>query len=423
MGEMKTRLGSARQALRGYPVKIFLICVFGLALSNTDQSLFGYAIPGLLAEFDVGLDAVGWILSISFVVAALCNVAIGVAADRLGRRRLFIGCLAISAVLVAALTFAPDIYSLTALRAIAFGVSAALVPLASTYTVEAAPDRFRGVLTGLLQVGYPIGWFVASLIAAPILSISSWRYIFLPALVVAPLAFLFARWLPESARFVESQKKQPDDGGTPFAQLAILAEPALRRRTILCVLMFFFHAMGYAGTAFYFPTYFHEVYGYSEQEAASLVGMSYGIGIIGYLGGALVGEFWLTRRDTIVVWVSIGALAFLGLIWLPETKAENVFWFALMTVFFYGSAAVQWAFAAEQFPTRTRATATSVVMAAVLIGFAIAPVIVAYIVEQLDWRWSFTVTVFPSLVLSVLATLGLESIKSGVALDEIAEVT
>ena len=72
--------------MKGPPLRIFLICLFGLTLANTDQSLFGYAIPGLLADFDLGLEAVGWILSVSFIVAALCNLGIGVAADRLGRR-------------------------------------------------------------------------------------------------------------------------------------------------------------------------------------------------------------------------------------------------------------------------------------------------------------------------------------------------
>jgi len=63
----------------------------------------------------------------------------------------------------------------------------------------------------------------------------------------------------------------------------------------------------------YFPTFFVEVHGYTEPEAAALVGLSYGIGAIGYVTAAIVGEFVLTRRDTIAVWVSLGAAAFLAL--------------------------------------------------------------------------------------------------------------
>ena len=413
---------SAFQSVRGYPLNIFLICLFGLALANTDQAFFSYATPGIMTEFAVGLDVIGWILSVSFVCAALCSLAIGVAADRFGRRRLFIICLAGAAVLVAGLTFAPDILTLTVLRAIAFGLSAALVPLATTYTVEAAPDRLRGLLSGLLQVGYPTGWFVASIIAAPILAAWGWRYIFLPALVVVPLAFLIARVLPESARFLERRAAQEAEKDSWGKQLGVLWQPPFKRRTILCSLMFFFHAGAYAGTAFYFPTYFVEVHGYAQDEATALVGLSYLIGIFGYMGAAMVGEFWLNRRDTIVIWMALGGLAFLGLVWIPESRLGHLLWFSVMTVFFYGAAAVHWAFAAEQFPTQARATATSICMAATLFGFALYPVLVAYLVEALDWRWTFSWTVFPSLVVAVAATLGMERIRSGTSLDEIAEM-
>jgi len=284
------------------------------------------------------------------------------------------------------------------------------------------PDRLRGLASGLLQLGYPLGWFMASLVAAPILGAFSWREIFLPAAIVVPIAFWFARSLPESERFL-ARREVPGGGGQQswLTELRVLFNPGLRRRAVLCALMFFFHAGAYAGTAFYFPTFFVEVHGYTEPEAAALVGLSYGIGAIGYVTAAIVGEFVLTRRDTIAVWVSLGAAAFLALVWLPDSRIENLIGFGVMTMFFYGSAAVQWAFAAEQFPTRVRATATAMIMAATLAGFALFPVLVAYIIQILDWRWSFTAVVFPSLVLSVIATLGLERIPSGAALDEIAE--
>ena len=177
------------------------------------------------------------------------------------------------------------------------------MPLATTYTVEATPDRVRGLASGLLQLGYPLGWFVASLIAAPILVAFSWREIFLPALIVIPLAFLFVRWLPESKRFLAQHSATQSTRGWSES-LATLVEPGIARRSLFCALMFFFHAGAYAGTAFYFPTYFVEVHGYSAEEAAALVGLSYGIGALGYVAAAVVGEFFMTRRNTIALWVT-----------------------------------------------------------------------------------------------------------------------
>ena len=47
------------QAIKGQPLKIYSICLFGLVLSNLDQSFFGYAIPGVIAEFEVRIDIIG----------------------------------------------------------------------------------------------------------------------------------------------------------------------------------------------------------------------------------------------------------------------------------------------------------------------------------------------------------------------------
>ena len=151
-----------------------------------------------------------------------------------------------------------------------------------------------------------------------------------------------------------------------------------------------------------------------------ITGISYGIGALGYIAAAIVGEFFLTRRNTIALWMTTGILAFLGLMWLADTRATDIFWFAMMSMFFYGAAAVQMPLAAELFPTKVRATTAAVCGASVQLGFATFPVLVSQLIEPLGWRWAFTVVVVPSLTLAVVATLCLENLKSGMALEEIS---
>lgn len=419
-------LSSVLKQMQGTPLLIFTICMVGQTLANFDQSLFSYAIPGIMATFAIGLDDIGWILSVSFVFAAIATVTIGVAADRFGRRRLFIFCLASSAFLVGVHALAPTVVTLTMLRAFAFGLSAGILPLANAFTAEAAPPRVRGLMTSLLQCGYALGWFLAAIVGAPILEAYGWRFIFLPALVVIPLAFVIARALPESQRFVKlKEETKTDDTGVWelsawTAKLKVLWEPALRSRAVWCLVLFFFQGGAYAGTAFYFPAFFTDVHGYSEREAAEIVGLSYGIGAIGYVTVAIVGEFFITRRNAVLLWMALGTLAFGGLIWLPTTYGESVFWFGAMTMTFYAVAAVMWAFAAELFPTRARATASAVVLAAILLAFATFPVGVAYAVEVIGWQEAFTWAVMPSAVIATFAAWRLPNIKSGLDVDEIA---
>lgn len=413
---------SAYRAMRGYPLIIFLACLFTWTLANMDQSLFGYAIPALQGEFTASLDDISWILFWSFVVGAIMSVCIGIAADHYGRRIVLVLTLAGSALLVGLHALAPTLVILAILRAVAFGLSNGLPAITNTYVVEASPQRYRGVMMGLLQCGYPLGWFLASIFAVPLMSRYGWRAIFLLGLVVVPLAFVIGRWLPESQRFTANKANSASlEKVSWFANIKALFEPELRRTTILISFAFFTYGGAYAGTAFYFPTFFTEVRGYSIETATTIVGLSYGIGVIGYISSAVIGEFYLTRRNTIVIWQWLGVLALIGLIWLPKSFGADVFWFGLMATFFYGGNAVIATLLTESFPTRIRATGAAFAGTfAMNLGFAIFPVLVAKIVGLVGWQWAFTVVVVPSLFLSSLAILGLKNVRSGLDLDEIA---
>ncbi len=418
-------LRGAWSALAGYPLLIFFACLFGWSLTSMDQSLFGYAIPGIRDEFGAGIEQVGWVLSLSFIFAAFASVAIGMMADRFGRRIMFIACLSVSALLVGLHALVIGLLSLTVMRMLAFGISNGLSPITNAYVAEAAPARYRGLLVALLQCGYPIGWFVASLFVAPLIATWGWRYIFLPALLVIPIAFLIARYLPESRRFEEVRSagsNHPAGEARHFlTTLGPLFRPQLRYKTLACFTAFFLFGGAYAGTAFYFPTYFNEFRGYSVEEATAIVGISYGVGVLGYFAVAIIGEFYMTRRNTCALWAALGALATLGLLWLPDTYLEDVIWFGLMAGFFYGNAAALSMLLVETFPTHIRATAAGFAGSFGLnLGHATFPLLVAYAIPVIGWQWSFTLAVVPSMLIAGLAILTLQNIPSGLDVDEVA---
>ena len=155
--------------MRGYPMLIFVVCLFGWTLTNFDQSMFAYATPGIRREFGKGLDDIGWILTFSFILASIFAIILGSLADRYGRKIIFVWTLGVSALLVGLHYWVPDFMTLAVLRTVGFAVSAGLSPIVITYTSEAAPARYRGLMTGFLQCGFPIGWFTAAIIAAPLL--------------------------------------------------------------------------------------------------------------------------------------------------------------------------------------------------------------------------------------------------------------
>lgn len=408
----------ALRALTGKPLKIFLFCLAIWSLTNMDQSLFGYALPGILNDLHIGLNVVSIILSIGFGFTIVTAVVIGLATDRFGRRLALAICLALSGLFVGLQGLAESAVTLTIFRALAFGFSGGLSPITNSFVAESVPPRIRGVMIGLLQCGYPIGWFAASIIVVPLMSHYGWRSIFLMGFVVVPLSMLVYRLVPESPRF-EIVKQAHANRESWRDHLRELVSGGRARRTLLSGLAFFAQGAAYAGSAFYLPTFFHLVRGYDEAEAARIVGMSYGIGLIGYIGASLLGEFVWTRRNTIVVWCWAGALAFLGFVWLPRSVGADIFWCGLMAIFFYGAAAITSGYLLDLYPTRLRATGAAVGSAFLSLGFATFPVLVARLVGVLGWQWAFSVAIAPTLVLCGLSVLGLENIRSGQTIEDI----
>lgn len=400
-------------------LSILLFSLLAWTVSNLDQSLFGYAVPGIAAEFGVGLETIGLILSVSFVAAAVLVIFAGLAADRYGRRFTLAAVLAASALFVGLHGYATTPMRLLVLRALAFGLAAGVAPITSVYVAEAAPARHRGLWMGVLQCGYPLGWFLASLLAAPLLLSHGWRSIFLVGFAVVPLALAIAWRLPESDRFARLAAVRAGAGGLNFQMLQVLFAKDYRRRSIACMLLFFAFGSAYAGTAFYFPTYFVMVRGYSPSEAAALVGSSNGIAVLGYLLAAVVGEYVWNRRNTYALWCALGAMALLGLMWIPTTHTADLLLFAITGAFFYGSNAVVGALLTDLYPTSIRATAYAVCGSAPLsIGFAFFPAIVPLVVTAVGWQRAFSFAIVPLLLISAVAALWLPNVRSG---DDIAD--
>jgi len=369
-----------------------------------------------MRDLRLSLSDIANILSLGFVLALLVTLVAGLVADRFGRRISLTLFLSLSALCVGATGLAHTGVVLAIWRALGFSLGNGLSPITSSYVAEAAPPRYRGLLIGILQCGYPIGWFMASILAAPLLETYGWRSLYYCAFAVVPAAMLLCAILPESRTFKNVAARPASI--TAAARIRGLCQPPLRRRTMYGAIVYVLFGGAYGGSAFYFPTFFHAVRGYSDATAARIVGTAYGIGILGYIGAALLGEFVTTRRNTASAWCVLGTVALIALIWLPRTPHQDLIAYGLVAVFFYGVNGVLQAFVTELFPTHLRATGAALSASAGLcIGFALFPILVAYSVSIGGWQWGFTLTVAPALLLAGIVIRALDNIPSGRALE------
>ena len=102
-----------------------------------------------------------------------------------------------------------------------WGIGASLV-------MESIPPKLRGPVSGLLQSGYPSGYFLASLVYFLLFDTIGWRGMFMVGVAPAILVFLIRMRVEESPAFVAHKAKPRIN---PLAELARpLEDRALPRR-------------------------------------------------------------------------------------------------------------------------------------------------------------------------------------------------
>jgi len=338
--------------------------------------------------------------------------------DRLGRRAMLQWSLFGAGLSVACHSLVLGPISLALVRTTAVFSGGSLYPATGALVTEVAPSRYRGLMAGLLQTAYPLGWFIAALFAAPFLTFFGWRALFLVALLSLPFLYIVRRYLKESERFHKAE--QETQNRSMAASFGALFTDKLRHRTITLFIAQFLFVIAYGGSSLLFPTYFVEARGIEIGSSALLVGIGNGVGVFGYILAAYVGEFVLSRRNTVVIWTLLGAAAFFVLIWQAESYNETIFMFAVMSFFFYGASAVKFAYIAEVFPTHLRATGLAFCSSlAVNIGIALGPLSISTAVDRFGWDAAFSGLVGVPLICAGFFYLLLKPFPSGLEVEDI----
>ncbi|MDH5255675.1 MAG: MFS transporter, partial [Gammaproteobacteria bacterium] len=370
--ESAAGIWAALRAVPGHTYRVFIICLVGVTFANLDHSLFTFVLTELSAEFGWSELERGLYIALTFVVAGILITQIGVLADRIGRRAVLLGATLLTPVFVTALAWAPTTVTLLIARTLGFTSAAVQSPITGTLVLEESPPRLRGLFTGVLQIGFPLGFFLASLLVPFIYETWGWRYIFLLSLLFLPYAWVIWRYLKDSEAWQRARASRRASS-TPPPAVRELFRPAYRRKTILLFLGTFLYVFAYGATIMLTP-YFRESRGWDAREAIELVGLSFFIGAFGYILAAWFGEFLISRRNTIVAWCWLGGLAFGVMIWFTKGWWPTFLAFSTMTFFFYGAYAVMFTFIAENFPAELRATAASFANSfAVELGLGLGP--------------------------------------------------
>src|SRR4051812_17150085 len=160
-----------------------VVCV-GVFMASLDLFIVNIAFPDLRADFPAtSLAGLSWVLNAYAIVFAALLVPAGRWADRAGRKRAFLGGLAVFTLASAACAAAPSVGVLVAARVVQAAGAALLMPASLGLLLPEFPPEKRGLAIGLWAA---VGGTAAA--AGPVIGgllvELSWRWVFLVNLPV-----------------------------------------------------------------------------------------------------------------------------------------------------------------------------------------------------------------------------------------------
>src|SRR5215472_16976342 len=235
---------------------VVIATFLGWTLDAFDFFLMVFVLKDIAKEFGTDITDVTIAIMLTLAMRPIGAYLFGRAADHWGRRPTLMVNILLYSILEFLSGLAPSLTVLLILRSLygiamggEWGVGASL-------TMESIPPHARGFVSGLLQSGYPTGYFLASIVYGLFFQYIGWRGMFMVGVLPALLVFYIRRKVPESP----SWRPTTAQSNT----LAIIRSHwrlGLYAVLLMTAFNFFSH-----GTQDLYPTFLQVQHGFSPHE-------------------------------------------------------------------------------------------------------------------------------------------------------------
>jgi SHS family lactate transporter-like MFS transporter len=264
----------------------------GWTLDAFDYFLMVFMLKAIAAEFHTNIEAVSVAIFWTLAARPLGAFVFGWLAEHFGRRPVLMVDIILFSLLELASGFAPSLMILLILRFL-FGVAmGGEWGLGASLVMESIPARLRGPVSGLLQSGYPSGYFIASLVYFLLFDRIGWRGMFMVGVAPALLVLLIRIHVKESPVF---EARQGQARPNPIAELLRYWKVAL----YMIVLMAAFNAFSH-GTQDLYPTFLQQQHHFSTHLTGTLTAIMNVGAIVGGIGFGIWSER-IGRKRAIIV--------------------------------------------------------------------------------------------------------------------------
>ncbi len=271
MGKNPEAKGNAKHAV--------LAGFLGWTLDAFDFFVVVFLLDTLAHQFGVPKKDIVRTLTATLAMRPLGALFFGLLADRYGRRIPLMANVIYFSFIEVLCGFSPNYTFFLVMRAL-FGIGmGGEWGVGASLAMEAAPPRWRGILSGILQSGYSIGYLLAAIAARFILPAWGWRPMFWIGALPALLALYIRTKVPESEAWKQHR-------AATTGQVLRVVAVEWRRFLYLVVLMTFMMFLSH-GTQDLYPDFLKEAHRISAKVVAN-VAILYNIGAV--IGAVIFGH-------------------------------------------------------------------------------------------------------------------------------------
>ena len=172
--------------------------ILGWVLDAFDFFVLVFLFDTIAAHFNVSKASVVYTLTLTLAMRPVGALLFGALADRFGRRIPLVACVVYFSVCTVLTGLAPTYFIFVLCRAL-YGIGmGGYWGIGASYALEISPRRFRGVLSGMMQAGYPLGYLLASVAMQTLTPLFGWRSVFFVGAPAAAVVIALTLIAPES---------------------------------------------------------------------------------------------------------------------------------------------------------------------------------------------------------------------------------
>ncbi len=289
----------ARERLTRSEAAHTLVASFlGWTLDAFDFFVLVFVLPAIAAEFHRSVADIAFTITATLAFRPVGALVFGWLADRYGRRGPLMADIVLYSVMEFASGLAPSYRWFLILRAV-YGIGmGGEWGVGASIAIEAIPPRWRGLLSGMLQEGYAVGYLLAAAAYFFVFPHFGWRAMFFIGGAPALLTLYIRTKVPESKAWERMRIAPGAIWTTIRSNLGLFG--------YLVLLMTMMNLISH-GTQDLYPTFLEKARGFNPRTVA-VIAVIYNVGALA--GGLLFG--WLSdvwgRRRAMVTAVALGLI-------------------------------------------------------------------------------------------------------------------